>query len=186
MFILIIIWKQTDNHIQYAPLRRYLFGPVEPSWHNAPRCGAQCRGQECRPLSFTESPHQLSPQPWQQCLSLKPSGISAVRERELQNLSWAPYLFCLWTVKWIMLPGWSSFGDLCVDGIRSLAVLQRCYCCHFFSLSLCTLFTHHENVLKHCSENKVERRVGRTDSESVWISPMAVSGLLNAADDTSL
>lgn len=165
-----------------------MFGPVEPSWHNAPRCGAQCRGQECRPLSFTESPHQLSPQPRQQRLSLKPSGISAVRERELQNLSWAPSLFCLWTVKWIMLPGWSSFGDLCVDGVRSLAVLQRCYCCHSFSisLSLCALFTRHENVLKHCSQNKGGSRVGGTDSESVWISPMAVSGLLKGADDTSL
>lgn len=169
--LFIFIWKRAHDHThRWGATCLDVFGPVEPSWHVAPRCGAQSRGQECRPLFFTERPHQLSAQPWQQCLSLKPSGISAVSESYRICPALSLSLFCLWTVKWIMLPGWSSFGDLCVDGVRSLALLQRCYSCHFISHSLSTCFTLPENVLKHCSESKGWSRVWGTDSESVWIS----------------
>lgn len=65
---------------------------------------------------------------------------------------------------WGPLCGWSKELG-CVAKMLLLSLL--------LSLSLCTLFTRHENVLKHCSKNKGGSRVGRTDSESEslpWLS----------------
>lgn len=61
---------------------------------------------------------------------------------------------------WGPLCGWSKELG-CAAKMLLLSLLL------YLSLSLCTLFTRHENVLKHCSENKGGSRVGGTDSESV-------------------